>query len=140
MTVFNQPIRKLAEVNTDFRRVVATGPHAQVVLMCLKPGEDIGQEVHANTDQLFLVVKGEGEALLDGKAHALCKGGLLLVPAGMRHNLRNSGDKPLRLVTIYAPPQHEAGTVHATRADALSAEKAEVNRPHGVAPSKARSR
>jgi mannose-6-phosphate isomerase-like protein (cupin superfamily) len=140
MTVFNQPIRKLAKVNTDFRHVVATGSHAQVVLMCLQPGEDIGEEVHASTDQLFLVVKGEGEALLDGTAHALCKGGLLLVPAGMRHNLSNSGDKPLRLVTFYAPPQHAAGTVHATRADALSAEKAELKKPRGVAAGKARAR
>ena len=140
MTVFNQPIRKLAKANADFRHVVATGPHAQVVLMCLQPGEDIGEEVHAGTDQLFQVVKGEGEALLDGTAHVLRKGGLLLVPAGMRHNVRNCGDKPLRLVTIYAPPQHVAGTVHATRAEALSAEKAEVHRPRGAAAGKPRAR
>ncbi len=136
MTAFNQPIRKLAKSNTDFRRVVATGPHAQVVLMCLQPGDDIGEEVHADTDQLFLVVKGKGEAVLDGSAQPLCKGALLLVPAGIRHNLRNNGDKRLRLVTIYAPPQHAVGTVHPTRADAVSAEQAEVQGPPEAATRK----
>ena len=140
MTAFNQPIRKLAKANTDFRHVVATGPHAQVVLMCLQPGEDIGEEVHARTDQLFQMVKGEGEALLDGTAQALRKGVLLLVSAGMRHNVRNSGDKRLRLVTIHAPPQHAAGTVHATRADAVSAEQSEVRRPRGAAAGRPRAR
>lgn len=129
MTPFNQPIRKLARANTDFRREVATGPHAQVVLMCLQPGEDIGEEVHGGSDQLFQVVKGEGEAVLEGAAQPLRKGSLLLVPAGVRHNLRNSGDKRLRLVTIYAPPQHAAGTVHATREDALRAGKGEAHPP-----------
>ena len=133
MTAYNQAIRKLAKANTDFRRVVATGPHAQVVLMCLQPGDDIGEEVHADTDQLFQVVKGKGEAVLDGTAQPLRKGTLLLVPAGMRHNLRNAGDKRLRLVTIYAPPHHPVGTVHATRADALSAEQGEVHKPRRVA-------
>lgn len=133
MTTFNQPIRKLAKANTDFRRVVATGAHVQVVLMCLQPGDDIGEEVHAGTDQLFQVVKGKGEAVLDGTAQALGKGALLLVPAGMRHNLHNNGDKPLCLVTIYAPPQHAVGTVHATRADALRAEQAEVHKPRRAA-------
>lgn len=129
MTAFNQPIRKLAKSNTDFRRVVATGPHAQVVLMCLQQGDDIGEEVHADTDQLFQVIKGKGEAVLDGAAQPLRKGALLLVPAGTRHNLRNNGDKRLRLVTIYAPPQHAVGTVHATRADALTAEQPKVRSP-----------
>ena len=103
MTVFNQQIKELAKDNDDFRREVATGPHAQVVLMCLQPGEDIGEEVHADTDQLFLV------------------------PAGMRHNLRNTGEKRMRLATIYAPPHHPAGTVHATREDAMRAEQAEAH-------------
>jgi len=115
MTVFNQQIKDLAKENDDFRREVATGTHAQVVLMCLQPGEDIGEEVHADTDQLFLVAKGEGEAVLDGVAQPLEKGALLLVPAGMRHNLRNTGEKRMRLTTIYAPPHHPAGTVRATR-------------------------
>ena len=100
MAVFNQPIKDLAKENDDFRREIATGPYAQVVLMCLQPGEDIGEEVHDDTDQLFLVVKGEGEAVLDGNTQPLEKGALLLVPAGTRHNLRNTGEKRMRLATV----------------------------------------
>ena len=128
MTASIQPIRKLAKANTDFRREVTTGRHAQVVVMCLLPGEDIGEEVHAGTDQLFQVVKGHGEAVLEGVPQALMKGAMLLVPAGVRHNLRNTGGKRLRLVTIYSPPQHAVGTVHATRADAERAEKVGARR------------
>lgn len=122
MAALNKSIRKLAKDNEDFRREVATGAHSQVVLMCLQRGEDIGDEVHGDTDQIFIVVKGEGEAVLDGVTQALDKGELLLVPAGIRHNIRNTGDKRLRLVTIYSPPQHAPGTVHATREDAMHAE------------------
>lgn len=114
----------LARENKDFRRVVATGPHAQVVLMCLRPGEAIGAEVHADTDQVFIVAKGRGEAVLAGTRQPLDKGALLLVPAGTRHDIRNTGEKRLRLVTIYAPPHHPPGTVHATREDAVAAEAA----------------
>ena len=115
-------IRELAKENKDFRRVVATGPHAQIVLMSLKAGEAIGEEVHEDTDQVFLVAKGEGEAIVSGARQPLEKGALLLVPAGTRHDIRNTGGKRLRLVTIYAPPHHPPGTVHATREDAVSAE------------------
>ena len=125
MTAFNASIRKLAKGNKDFRREVATGGHSQVVLMCLRQGEEIGDEVHHDTDQIFVVVKGGGEAVLDGASQVLDKGALLLVPAGMRHNIRNTGDKRLRLVTIYSPPHHAAGTVHATREDAMLAERGE---------------
>jgi len=123
MTAFSASIRKLAKGNKDFRREVATGGHSQVVLMCLRPGEAIGEEVHEDTDQIFIVTRGRGEAVLDGVAGALDKGMLLLVPAGMRHDIRNTGDKRLRLVTIYSPPHHAAGTVHATREDAMLAER-----------------
>ena len=122
MTAFSASIRKLAKGNKDFRREVATGGHSQVVLMCLRPGEAIGEEIHEDTDQIFVVARGRGEAVLDGVAGALDKGTLLLVPAGMRHDIRNTGDKRLRLVTIYSPPHHAAGTVHATREDAMLAE------------------
>ena len=125
MTAFNGSIRKLARVNKDFRREVATGSHSQVVLMCLRQGEEIGEEVHHDTDQIFVVVKGGGEAVLDGASQVLDKGALLLVPAGMRHNIRNTGDKRLRLVTIYSPPHHAPGTVHATREEAMRAEAGE---------------
>lgn len=123
MTLTSYPIRKLAKANTDFRREVITGSHEQVVLMCLQPDEDIGEEVHPDTDQLFQVVKGKGEAVLEGTTQPLGKGAMLLVPAGMRHNVRNTGHKRLRLVTIYAPPHHPVGAVCATRADAMRAEK-----------------
>ena len=122
MTAFSASIRKLAKGNKDFRREVATGGHSQVVLMCLRPGEAIGEEIHEDTDQIFVVARGRGEAVLDGVAGALDKGMLLLVPAGMRHDIRNTGDKRLRLVTIYSPPHHAPGTVHPTREDAMLAE------------------
>ena len=125
MTAFSASIRELAKGNKDFRREVATGSHSQVVLMCLRPGEEIGEEVHNNTDQIFVVVKGGGEAVLDGVGQALDKGMLLLVPAGTRHNIRNAGDSKLRLVTIYSPPHHAPGTVHATREEAMRAEAGE---------------
>ncbi len=115
-------IRKMAKANKDFRREVATGSHSQIVLMCLRPGEAIGEEVHDDNDQIFLVAKGSGEALVGGARESLEKGAVLMVPAGVRHDIRNTGDKRLRLVTIYAPPHHAPGTVHATRQDALDAE------------------
>lgn len=118
-------IRDLARHNRDFRREVATGPHSQIVLMCLLPGEAIGEEVHEDNDQIFLVAKGEGEAVVAGARRPLGKGELLLVPAGTRHEIRNTGDSRLRLVTVYAPPHHAPGTVHRTREDAMRAEAAQ---------------
>jgi len=108
MTAFSASIRKLAKGNKDFRREVATGGHSQVVLMCLRPGEAIGEEIHEDTDQIFVVARGRGEAVLDGVAGALDKGTLLLVPAGMRHDIRNTGDKRLRIWRTYL-----AGCAHA---------------------------
>jgi mannose-6-phosphate isomerase-like protein (cupin superfamily)/nitroimidazol reductase NimA-like FMN-containing flavoprotein (pyridoxamine 5'-phosphate oxidase superfamily) len=124
MTDSDDSLRALARHNRDFRREVATGPHSQIVLMCLQPGEAIGEEVHEDNDQIFVVAKGEGEAVVAGVRRPLGKGELLLVPAGTRHDIRNTGDRRLRLVTIYAPPHHAPGTVHRTREDALRAEAA----------------
>ena len=118
-------IRERARENTDFRRVAATGPYSQIVLMCLQPGEAIGEEVHEDTDQIFLVAKGEGESEVAGTTRPLDKGDLLLVPAGTRHDIRNTGGERLRLVTIYSPPHHEPGTVHRTREEAMRAEAGE---------------
>lgn len=127
MARFNGRIRKLAKDNDDFRRELVTNTHSQVVLMRLRPDEDIGEETHADIDQLFFIIKGEGEAIIDGVHQALEKGSLLVVPAGTRHNVVNTrNDGSLRLVTIYAPPAHAAGTVHATRADALAAKASEA--------------
>ena len=115
-------IRELAKENKDFRRVAATGPYSQIVLMSLQPGEAIGEEVHDDTDQIFLVAKGEGEAIVAGTRQPLKKGVSLQVPAGTRHDIRNTGDKRLRLVTIYSPPHHPPGTIHKTREEAMRAE------------------
>lgn len=104
--------------NDYFRRVVATGDHEQVVVMTLAPGEDIGSEVHASTDQVFVLVEGTGVAVLGEEMRSFDDGDLVFVRAGTRHNIINRGDKPLRLITIYAPPEHEPGTVHRTKADA----------------------
>ena len=133
MPVFNDNIKKLAKANNDFRREILTNAHSQVVLMCLQPGEDIGEEIHANNDQLLVLVKGKGEVRLEGVASAVEKGALVSVPAGTRHNLLNTGDKPLRLYTVYAPPETAPGTVHATKAEAMAAEHA-----HAQAASKHR--
>ena len=125
MPVFNDNIKQLAKANQDFRREILTNAHSQVVLMCLQPGEDIGEEIHAANDQLLVLVKGKGEVRLEGVASPVEKGTLISVPAGVRHNLVNTGDKPIRLYTVYAPPETAPGTVHATRAEAMAAEHAQ---------------
>jgi mannose-6-phosphate isomerase-like protein (cupin superfamily) len=114
-----------ARVNTAFREVVATGPHAQVVVMCLPPNTDIGLETHAELDQILVVVGGEGAAILDAEQRAIRSGSLVLVPAGTRHNIVNTGPIDLRLYTVYAPPGHAPGTIHLTKAVAEQAELAE---------------
>jgi mannose-6-phosphate isomerase-like protein (cupin superfamily) len=112
---------ELARQNDDFRQTVVTGEKSQVVVMTIPPGEDIGEEVHEG-DQILLFVEGEGEAVLDGTASPVRENDLAFVPAGTRHNFINGGGEPLRLVTIYAPPEHPDGTVHETKADAEAAE------------------
>ena len=115
-------IVKLARSNDAFRREIATGEHSQVVAMTIPVGEDIGEEVHEENDQLLVFVDGEGEAVLDGQTSPVTPNDLVLVPAGTRHNFINKGDGPLRLVTVYAPPEHPPGTVHQTKAEAEAAE------------------
>src|SRR5690606_3687374 len=100
----------------NFRRVLYSGQKLQLVLMALQPGDDIGEEVHTGTDQFFRVEKGRGEVVIDGKATAIKSDMAIIVPAGARHNIRNTGDKPLKLYTLYAPPEHIDATVHATKA------------------------
>ncbi len=118
MKGFVEDIEKLTEDNDDFRRVLYTGKHIQVVLMSLAPGEDIGEEVHADGDQFFRVEKGKGEVVIDGKRTKVKGDDAIVVPAGARHNVINTGDKPLRLYTIYGPPRHRDGFVAAKKADA----------------------
>ena len=106
---------------TDFRRVLYTGKNMQLVLMALKPGEEIGEEVHPDRDQFFRVEKGEGEVTIDGRGTKIKSDVAIIVPAGARHNVRNTGDQPLKLYTLYAPPEHTDGTVHVTKAEAQAA-------------------
>ena len=100
--------------NTDFRRVLYTGANLQLVLMCLQPGEEIGTEVHPDIDQFFRVEQGKAKLLLDGAEHILGHDEIAIVPAGAEHNVINAGDEPLKLYTLYGPPEHRDGTVHAT--------------------------
>jgi mannose-6-phosphate isomerase-like protein (cupin superfamily) len=117
MRGFVQDIEALAVKNTRFRQVLYTAKHCQLVLMALKPGEEIGAEVH-QLDQFFRVEEGSGEAVLDGARTALRAGFAVVVPAGTRHNIINTGTVPLKLYTLYAPPNHRDGVVHQTRQDA----------------------
>ena len=118
MKGFVDDIEKLTEENTDFRRVLYTGKNMQLVLMSLKPGEEIGAEVHDDRDQFFRVEQGKGEVLIDGKRHAVKADDAIIVPAGARHNVVNNGEQPLRLYTLYGPPEHKDGITQATKVDA----------------------
>ena len=112
----------LARQSDDFRKVVITGDKMQVVVMTIQPGEEIGAETHEGHDQVLLFVDGEGEAVLDGVTSTVSAGDLSFVHAGVHHNFINTGSEPLRIVTAYAPPEHEPGTVHADKAEADAAE------------------
>lgn len=118
MKGFIGDIEDRTERNHDFRHVLYTGPQLQLVLMSLDPGEEIGEEVHEETDQFFRIEKGQGVTVIDGLATAITEGMALLIPAGARHNIRNTGPGPLKVYTLYAPPQHEDGIVLRTRAEA----------------------
>jgi mannose-6-phosphate isomerase-like protein (cupin superfamily) len=117
MKGFVKDIEKLAVESHDFRRVLYTAKNCQLVTMALKPGEEIGAEVH-HLDQFFRVEAGTGEAVLDGVHTPIAAGFAVLVPAGARHNIINTGVVPLKLYTLYAPPNHRDGVVHRTRAEA----------------------
>jgi len=117
MKGFVQDIEGLAIQNDEFRKVLYTAKNCQLVLMALKPREEIGAEAHT-LDQFFRVEQGSGQATLDGVTTAIRDGFAVLVPAGTRHNIVNTGTEPLKLYTLYAPPNHRDGVVHHTRADA----------------------
>src|SRR5918993_273071 len=120
-------IVKLARGNDAFRREIATGEHSQVVAMTIPAGGEIGEEVHEENDQLLVFVDGEGEAgaARSGRPAGGPPTARVGAGAGPRHNFINTGDGPLRLVTVYAPPEHAPGTVHQTKAEADAAEAAE---------------
>ena len=115
---FNVDIAAEAMANSDFRKVLSTGKHAQVVVMSIPVGGDIGEEVHEEVDQVLAFVDGEGRAILEGEQSDVLPGRLVHVPAGMRHNVVNTGGTALRLYTVYAPPQHRPGTIHRTKVEA----------------------
>jgi mannose-6-phosphate isomerase-like protein (cupin superfamily) len=116
-------IVQAARSNDAFRREVLTGEHEQVVVMTIPPGGEIGEEVHRETDQVLSFIDGRGEAQLDGHSSKVGPNDLVFVRAGTRHNFVNTGESPLRLITIYAPPEHAAGTVHQTKEEADAAEE-----------------
>ena len=111
-------------INNDyFREVVYTGKYCQLVVMCLKPGEEIGSEVHKNVDQFFRVEKGRGKVIIDGEENIFIDGAGIIVPAGSEHNVINlSTSNDLKLYTIYSPPQHKDDVIHKTKQDAIADE------------------
>ena len=118
MNGYHDDIEQQTKGNTDFRRVLYTSKHLQLVLMSLKPGEEIGAEVHSDNDQFFRVDSGSGVVTIDGTDSKISDGYAVVVPAGARHNIKNDGDEPLKLYTLYGPPDHKDKTVHTTKADA----------------------
>jgi len=115
---FNIDIAEAAKANEFFRQVLSTGVNAQVVVMSIPAGGEIGEEVHEHVDQVLAFVAGEGVAIMDGEESHVGPDRLVHVPAGVRHNVVNRGAFPLRLFTVYAPPQHAQGTIHRTKAEA----------------------
>ncbi len=121
MRGFVGDIEKATEENEDFRHVLYTGAHLQLVLMSLLPGEEIGEEIHGDGDQFFRVEKGKGEVWIDGVRSKIKSDDAIIIPAGAKHNVVNTHDKPLRLYTIYAPPEHRDGIRFPTKGAAEAA-------------------
>ncbi len=117
---FSTDLEKETRKNSDFRHVLYTGKFSQLVLMNLRPGEDIGEEVHDTVDQFFRFEEGEGKVIIDGTEHLVKDGSGVIVPSGAKHNVINtSSKKNLKLYTIYSPPEHIDKVVRHTKADAL---------------------
>lgn len=124
-TGYATDIEKRSLDNQNFRQVLFTGPYAQLVVMSLEPGEEIGLETHDHIDQFIRVEAGHGVAILDGKEHPLRDGTAVVIPAGTEHNIINrSESEPLKLYTIYSPPEHPDGTIHHTKLEADEDERA----------------
>lgn len=122
-------IARVAKENPDFRRVLWTGRHTQLVVMTIPVGGEIGEEVHDHVDQILTFVSGVGEAVVAGARTAVAAGDLVVVPAGTRHNFVNAGSEPLVLYTVYGPPEHADGVVHRTKEEADAAEEAGLDVP-----------
>lgn len=117
-------IETLTDENRDFRQVLYTGKHMQLVLMALKPGQSIGIETHPTHDQFFRIESGKGKAVIDGVTHKIKDGDCVIIPAGAQHDIANTGDKPMRLYTLYAPPEHLDRLVQKTKAVAEASDEA----------------
>ncbi len=123
MKGFHANIEKETVENSNFRKVLYTGEHSQLVLMAIKPAGEIGMEIHTENDQFFRFEGGEGMCVIDGNEYRVTDGSAIVVPAGAEHNVINtSDDKPLKLYTIYSPPHHKDGVVRATREEAEASE------------------
>lgn len=121
MTKFVGNIEKLTTENEYFRKVIFTGQHTQLVLMSLKPGEEIGMEIHEIVDQFLRFESGEGRVIIDGSGYEVKDGDAVVIPAGSQHNVINtSNNEPLKIYTLYSPPHHKDGTVHETKTQAES--------------------
>lgn len=116
--MFHENVKKLTEENNNFRKVIYTGKYIQLVLMSLAPGEEIGEEVHPQTDQILFLVEGKGWAVIEDQLSDFKKRDAVFIPAGIKHNFMNTGDEDLKLYTVYSPPEHKDGTIHKTKADA----------------------
>jgi mannose-6-phosphate isomerase-like protein (cupin superfamily) len=121
-SVIHFSIATEAEKSPDFRRVLWTGEHSQLVIMTIPPGGEIGEEVHEDVDQILTFVSGTGEAMVSGTKKQVAQGDLVVVPAGKKHNFVNTGPNPLILYTVYGPPEHADGAVHKTKEEADEAE------------------
>jgi len=128
MISYVDDIEQKTLANSFFREVLFTGKYAQLVVMSLQPNEEIGMEVHETVDQFFRVEKGQGKVIMNGEEHEIKDGIAIIVPAGTQHNVVNTSvNEPLRLYTIYSPPNHPPGTIHKTKAEAMAGEAEE---PH----------
>lgn len=117
-TGYHGDLFAVARTNDDFRRVLSTTRHTQLVVMTIPPGGEIGSEVHEGIDQTLIAIEGSGTSVLDGEERPFGAGYAVVVPQGARHNFVNTGAEPLRIVTVYGPPDHRPGTVHHTKVDA----------------------
>ena len=122
-------IAKTAEKSADFRRVLWTGEHTQLVIMTIPPDGEIGEETHDENDQILSFVSGLGKAVVDGKSKKVGPGDVVIVPAGVEHNFLNDGPNPLVLYTVYGPPDHADGAVHHTKEEADEAEESGKDEP-----------
>jgi mannose-6-phosphate isomerase-like protein (cupin superfamily) len=122
-------IARTAERSADFRRVLWTGEHTQLVIMTIPPDGEIGEETHDENDQILSFVSGLGQAVVDGTSRKVGPGDVVVVPAGVKHNFLNDGPNPLVLYTVYGPPDHADGAVHRTKQEADEAEESGKDEP-----------